>query len=98
MVNFCLTFNFAGIEGFLISSWGFQQDGKPSTHSQQFGRARLKERSRLNKVFKAGKHDFKLKSDSLRLKELIMGVVLRQLGFYSINQCFQVGKWAAIHL
>jgi len=65
MVNTWLTFNFKGIEGFLISISGFRQDGKPSAHSQQFDRARLRVQSRRNQAFKAGKHDFKLKSGSL---------------------------------
>jgi len=65
MVNIWLTFNFAGIEGFLISNWEFRQDGKPSAHSKKFDKARLKEQSHRSQAFKARKHDFKLKSGSL---------------------------------
>jgi len=37
-----LTFNFAGIKGFLILTRGSRQDRKPSAHGQEFDRARLK--------------------------------------------------------
>jgi len=58
MVNTWLIFNFAGIEGFLISIWGFRQDGRPSVHSQKFDRARLKEKSRRSHILKAGNTRF----------------------------------------
>jgi len=37
-----LALSFAGIEGFLILTWGSRQDSKPSAHGQEFDRARLK--------------------------------------------------------
>ncbi|AES66213.1 hypothetical protein MTR_2g064220 [Medicago truncatula] len=65
MVNICLTFNFVGIEDFLISIEGFRQDGNPSAHNQKFDRTRLRVQSRRIQAIKAGKHNIKLKSSSL---------------------------------
>jgi len=42
VVNIWLTFNFAGMEGFLILTSGSRQDSKPSARGQEFDRARLK--------------------------------------------------------
>ena len=64
---------------------------------------------RRTQAFKAGKHDFKLKSGSLngnvgdkRLskmeKMLIVGLVFHQLVSFGINKSFEVGKWVANHL
>jgi len=48
MVNICFTFTFARIEGFLISTWRFRQDGKPSAQIEKFDKTRLRVQSRRN--------------------------------------------------
>jgi len=55
MVNICLTFNFAGIEDFLISIGGFRRNGKPRVHGQKFDRTRMRVQSRRVQAIKAGK-------------------------------------------
>jgi len=65
MVNICLTFNFAGIECFLISTWGFRQDWRSSAHGLKFDRTRLRVQSRWVQAINAGKRNFKLRSGSL---------------------------------
>jgi len=58
MVNICLTFNFAGIEDFLISIGGFRSNGKPSMHGQKYDITRLRVQWRRVQAIKAGKTRF----------------------------------------
>jgi len=58
VVDIWLTFNFAGIEGFLILTWGSRQDSKPNACGQEFDKAWLKAQLRRSQAIKVGKIQF----------------------------------------
>jgi hypothetical protein len=91
---------------FLISIGESRRDIKPRAHSQSFDNARLKELA-SNSSNEGGKARFQAlrrfpsvemwgKRLSKMEEVLIMGLIVRHLDF-SINKCFQAGKWVTNH-
>jgi len=108
MVNICLTFNFAGIEGYLIFHLSIPTRSQASARNLKFDRTKLKENrvevklsrqestiSSLKNGFLSGNVGQVVVQDGRSVGHGING---SPVSYFSINKCFQTGKWVANHL
>jgi len=108
MVNICLTFNFAGIKGFLIILEDFDKTSSlacavriSTEQGRKHDRVEVKQSRRE-------RHDFKLEGGFIsgNVGQAVVqdgrsadhGISCSPVNYFSINKCFQARKWLANHL
>jgi len=108
MVNICLTFNFAGIECYLIFNLSISTRKQAHAHNLKFDRTKLREdrvevkHSRRESTISRLKNGFLSRNVGQTIvqdgRSSDHGISGSSVSYFSIHKCFQARKWVTNQL